>query len=512
MVDKFLKLLSTMYLRKEMNNKNIFEGPCIDVTGPKGFSKGQRALFRDELVWPAGSTGKIHVSFSDPSSSWSRVGSDSNKYNPSMNLGWVDPPFDSFTIDGMTFTPSDFQSDGQGPKRNFCANNASSISECNENYLPGATILHEFGHGAAGLYHEHQNHISSDGTVDPNPIVFNTTAVYSALWNSWCKDDIMCSPTAKVTLNGQTKCCSTVLTNVIDKYTCIVGGGSSECPSGYWDPETRRCNTACQFSGSNYDPESIMLYAPPSDWIEKGGPLSVNFKYSKTDIEWMAKKYPLNDPSRYPKLDIIFVDGPKWKKYWVKKVVTEGLAPYIGIIFEFYDGSDKMTSSSQLPSIMPSKVPMTPGPVPLVPSGPTASEFPVASGPITSSPATYVPTYFPTEVPTEAPIEITTSKPIVMPYEKTRAPYENTRAPYENTNAPYENTRAPYIKPRKEDSDTLVTEEKKIWKEIFAKVGSMDNYPRPQGKLPMLNWGLTDTAASEMEEYYHGVFSANKFL
>jgi hypothetical protein len=46
---------------------------------------------------------------------------------------------------------------------------------------------------------------------------------------------------------------------------------------------------------------------------------------------------------------------------------------------------------------------------------------------------------------------------------------------------------------------------KKLWDQTFQKVGSMNNYPRPQGNLPMFPWGLTDSATNDLNKYYQGV-------
>ena len=44
------------------------------------------------------------------------------------------------------------------------------------------------------------------------------------------------------------------------------------------------------------------------------------------------------------------------------------------------------------------------------------------------------------------------------------------------------------------------------WKQTFANMGSMGNYPRPQGNLPMFNWGLTKQAQENMGAYYKQAF------
>lgn len=45
------------------------------------------------------------------------------------------------------------------------------------------------------------------------------------------------------------------------------------------------------------------------------------------------------------------------------------------------------------------------------------------------------------------------------------------------------------------------------WKQTFADMGSLGHYPRPQGNLPMFNWGLTKEAQENLGTYYKSVIN-----
>jgi hypothetical protein len=57
-----------------------------------------------------------------------------------MNLGFMDPPFEDFTFNGETFKFEKFKT----AKRNYCDTEHSD--SCWENWVPGATVVHEFAH------------------------------------------------------------------------------------------------------------------------------------------------------------------------------------------------------------------------------------------------------------------------------------------------------------------------------------------------------------------------------
>ena len=114
----------------------------------------------------------------------------------------------------------------------------------NLGFLDGGTAAHEFGH-AIGLAHEHQN--PSGG------IEWNEAVVISELAKS----------------------------------------------PNFWDEQTARHNvirkyTANQINGTEFDPDSIMLYFFPSSWTLNGIATKANDVLSKIDKQFIAgaKMYP----------------------------------------------------------------------------------------------------------------------------------------------------------------------------------------------------------------------------
>ena len=169
-----------------------------------------------------------------PKGAWSYVGTDCIKYSPpSMNLEWLDPPGEDDEEGKFTF---------KGVKYTVPAN-----ADRNKNNI-GGTVIHEFCH-ALGLIHEHQN-------PRDNPIKWNVDKVYnfySGPPNNWPK--------------------SRIRTNIINKYS------------------TNHIN------GSEYDPDSIMLYYFPSELTENNFQMNANFELSKNDIQVLQELYGKPDPT-----------------------------------------------------------------------------------------------------------------------------------------------------------------------------------------------------------------------
>jgi hypothetical protein len=101
-----------------------------------------------------------------------------------------------------------------------------------------------------------------------------------------------------------------------------------------------------KYSGSSFDPDSIMLYYLPDCWVNGTNPTKPNFKLSKTDIQFLQENYPL-DSHNMPKLKVQFLDGPEWKKAWVQYMVSTTLAPIVGVNFYFYDTDNTPLSNTE---------------------------------------------------------------------------------------------------------------------------------------------------------------------
>ena len=122
----------------------------------------------------------------------------------------------------------------------------------NFGWLDEAVVLHEFGH-AIGLAHEHQN--------PEVGIQWNEPAVIRDLSgppNSWDVD--------------------TIRHNVLNKYTHD------------------------QVNGTEFDPQSIMLYSFPADWTLNGFHTEPNTKLSSVDEAFAAsaRMYPALGASPRP--------------------------------------------------------------------------------------------------------------------------------------------------------------------------------------------------------------------
>lgn len=365
------------------------------------------AVFENDWVWQQGSKGEITITF-DSNGAASYIGSVSNRYNPSMMLGWVDPPLSgSFDMDGYTFTFDATCEHRNGCSQNcynnccspyctpgskngdytcFGVNNSSKGYYCAKNWTPGGVVIHEFGH-ALGMGHEHQNFLygepiqyDKDGAtlssmvgllgLDTNDPCVQTYCTKLCFDNdvrpSFCGQG--CNPNVNIDSSCQNKINEAkqlAINNILDKYECT--------------------STNCPYSGSPFDPDSVMVYdvadylIKPNANGERINPTYENYQLSATDKAQLQIRYPLNSNNK-PEIKVRFVDGPNWKKYWVKKVVKEMIEPFVGINFVF-DLPVNVTAS-------PTNAPIT-----------SDARLPT-NAPITTN----APTNSPTSKPTSSPI------------------------------------------------------------------------------------------------------------
>lgn len=316
---------------------DVLQYPCTPIVQTEKVGGVFRAVTLKDSIWKSGSKGNITITFGESfcrgcskDAAWSLVGNNSNKQNPSMNLGYIDPPFGSFTFAGKVYQVPN------SAKRNNCGKTKES---CKTGWVPGTTVIHEFCH-SLGMLHEHQNNLEKS-----NPIILNKPDVYK-YYNCI----------------GMGKDAAEV--NVIDTYFCKPG------------------DVNCEYEGTVYDKESIMLYGIPDAWVQGCEPYKgnnclgvskyistgcsnnstkVNFVLSKKDIEWLTKKYP-KDAKKYPELTVRFVDRnpEEWKTAWVQKIVTETFEPLIGVKWIFINGvkinnespKEKSTSTTKSTSVV----------------------------------------------------------------------------------------------------------------------------------------------------------------
>jgi len=147
---------------------------------------------------------------------------------------------------------------------------SDEITTMNFGWLDSATVIHEMGH-ALGLIHEHQN---PRGAL----IEWNEDAVYEWAERTQGWDE------------------ETTFRNIIEKYSVD------------------------QTNGSDYDPESIMLYFFDSKLTKNGNGTKQNLRLSKTDIKYLSEQYPGKNVKDIEEL-VVTETNEKTSWYWIIVVV-----------------------------------------------------------------------------------------------------------------------------------------------------------------------------------------------
>lgn len=151
-----------------------------------------------------------------------------------------------------------------------CKHTKKKERTVNYAWLDAGTIMHEFGH-VCGMIHEHQN--PRGNTID-----WNKKAVFE-----W----------AKRTQGWDKK---TTETNILNKYDIK------------------------QINGSQFDPNSVMLYFFPASLTLNHKGTHMNVRLSELDVEWLNKMYP-NNVNALRFYHSIYGGGMGWEKIVVIALV-----------------------------------------------------------------------------------------------------------------------------------------------------------------------------------------------
>jgi hypothetical protein len=178
----------------------------------------------------------IRITFKESDGAYSTVGTDAlnrNVSQPTMNLGWLDAPGGKTSAGQFTFKGKTYTVPPGQPR--------------NKNEV-GATVIHEFGH-TAGLIHEHQNPRGSGIEWDVDKVYKQ----FSGPPNNWDKE--------------------TINRNILKKY----------------DED--------QINGSEFDPESIMLYFFDGKLTKNNKGTEANHRLSDLDKKWLQNAYKDASPT-----------------------------------------------------------------------------------------------------------------------------------------------------------------------------------------------------------------------
>ena len=192
-----------------------------------------------KFVWDSkDSNPEISITFrTDEASSY--IGTESRSEYPSMYLGWIDPPRNSFSWKGKTYT-------------------VPSTAQRNAGQYTGSTVLHEFGH-ALGMLHEHQN-------PRGEAIQWNNETV----WNTFCGPPN----------NWDWE---TIQYNVLEPFTKESTNGSA------FDPESIMIYSYPAHMTRN-KPEGVRanseLSATDKEWLSKTYPPSLGGATTKSSVTW----------------------------------------------------------------------------------------------------------------------------------------------------------------------------------------------------------------------------------
>jgi Astacin (Peptidase family M12A) len=227
---------------------------CFDRILPRELFKPQdttaarggrtRAISPIGKTWMNGST--LHVRFVG--------GTPAQRANAQKQAGWWEAVANlKFVFDDSPQAEIRITFDANDGAWSYVGTDAKGIplneATMNLGFEDGGTAAHEFGH-AIGLAHEHQN---PQGGIQWNePVVIREMAKSPNFWDE-----------------------ATTRHNILKRYT------------------------ADQINGTNFDPDSIMLYFFPAEWTLNNIATKANHLLSSVDKSFIAgaKMYPRNGPT-----------------------------------------------------------------------------------------------------------------------------------------------------------------------------------------------------------------------